>query len=110
MMLHLTPVEVLAVFGGLFVLVMVWRTSARATRRASEAARAGVRLVSLAGRVVVTAAAIVGVQWIVITHPGNGTLLLAVLGVPALFASYTVTKALTVTTVDLPQQQKGRRR
>ncbi|MGP4017599.1 hypothetical protein [Saccharopolyspora sp. 5N708] len=110
MMLQLTPIEVLAVLGGLLALVMVWRASARATRRATEAARASVRLVSLAGRVVTTAGAIVGVQWIVITHPGNTTLLLAVLGVPALFASYTLTKALTVTTMDVPQQRKGRRR
>ncbi|QIZ37874.1 hypothetical protein [Saccharopolyspora sp. ASAGF58] len=109
MMLQLTPVEILAALGGLIALVMVWRASARATRRATEAARASVRLMSLAGRVVVTAAAIVGVQWIVITHPGNTTLLLAVLGVPALFASYTLTKALTVTTMDVPQQRKGRR-
>lgn len=110
MMLQLTPVEVLAVLGGLFALVMVWRASAKATRRASEAARTSVRFMSLAGRVVVTAAAIVGVQWIVIKHPGNEGLLLAVLGVPALFASYTLTRALTVTAVDLPQQKKGRRR
>lgn len=110
MMLQLTPVEILAALGGLIALVMVWRASTRATRRASEAARASVRLVSLAGRVVVTAAAIVGVQWIVITHPGNTTLLFAVLGVPALFASYTLTKALTVTTMDVPQQRKGWRR
>ncbi|MGW1681397.1 hypothetical protein [Saccharopolyspora sp. NPDC002376] len=109
MMLQLTPVEILAALGGLIALVMTWRASARATRKAGEAARASVRLVSLAGRVVVTAAAIVGVQWIVITHPGNTTLLLAVLGVPALFASYTLTKALTVTTMDVPQQKKGRR-
>lgn len=108
-MLQLSPVEILAALSGLIALVMVWRASARATRRATEAARASVRLMSLAGRVVVTAAAIVGVQWIVITHPGNTTLLLAVLGVPALFASYTLTKALTVTTMDVPQQRKGRR-
>ncbi|MEU5847280.1 hypothetical protein [Saccharopolyspora shandongensis] len=110
MMLQLTPVEILTALGGLFALVMVWRASARATRRATEAARASVRLVSLTGRVVTTAGAIVGMQWIVISHPGNTTLLLAVLGVPALFASYTLTKALTVTTMDIPQQRKGRRK
>ncbi|GAA2806816.1 hypothetical protein [Saccharopolyspora taberi] len=109
MTLQLTPVEVLAAIGGLIALVMVWRASARATRRAAEGARAGARLMSLAGRVVTTAAAIVGVQWIVITHPGNTPLLLAVLGVPALFASYTLTRALTATTVDTPRQRKGRR-
>lgn len=109
MTLQLTPVEILAALGGLIALVMVWRASARATRRAAEGAKAGARLMSLAGRVASTAAAIVGVQWIVIAHPGNTTLLLAVLGVPALFASYTLTKALTVTTADAPRQRKGRR-
>ena len=42
MMLQLTPLEVLAVLGGLFALVLVWRTSAKATRRASDAARTSV--------------------------------------------------------------------
>ena len=65
---------------------------------------------SLTGRVLVTAAAIVGVQWIVIKHPGGEGLLLAVLAVPALFASYTLTRALPVTAADVPQQKKGRRR
>lgn len=110
MTLQLTPVEIMAVLGGLFALVLVWRASARATRRAGEAARASVTLMSLTGRVLTTAAAIVGVQWIVIKHPGEEWLLLAVLGVPALFASYTLTRALTVTAADVPQQRKGRRR
>lgn len=108
MTLQLAPVEILAVLGGLFALVLVWRASARATRRAGEAARTSVKLMSLKGRVLTTAAAIVGVQWIVIKHPGNEWLLLAVLGVPALFASYTLTRALTVTAADVPQR-KGRR-
>lgn len=110
MMLQLTPLEVLAVLGGLFALVLVWRASAKATRRAGDAARTSVRLMSLTGRVLVTAAAIVGVQWIVIKHPGDEGLLLGVLAVPALFASYTLTRALTVTAADMPQQKKGRRR
>ena len=109
MILQLTPVQVLAAIGALLVLVMVWRASSRATRRATKAAQAGVRLVSLTGRVVVTAAAIVVVQWIVVTHPGNTTLTFAVLGVPALFAAYTLTKALTVTTFDAPGRRRERR-
>ncbi len=75
MTLHLTPIEILAGLGALLVLITIWRLAARATRRAAETARAGARLVSLAGRVGVTAGLIVGVQWLVITHPGDMTLL-----------------------------------
>jgi L-asparagine transporter-like permease len=109
MTLHLTPVEILAGFGGLLAVIMVWRASARAARRAADAARASVRMMSLTGRVVLTAAVIVGVQWIVIIHPGNTTLLVVVLGLPALLASYTLTKALTVTTTNTPHRRSGRR-
>jgi uncharacterized membrane protein len=109
MTLHLTPVEILAGVGGLVVLVTLWRITARTARRAAETARAGARLVSLAGRVGVTAGLIGGVQWLVITHPGNTTLLWVVLGVPALLAGYTLTRALTVTTSDVPRHRGGRR-
>ncbi len=109
MTLPLTPVELLAGFGALLALVMVWRVSTRAARRAAETARASARLMSLSGRVVLTAAAIVIVQWIVITHPGNTTLLWVVLGLPALLASYTLTRALTVTTMDAPRRRSDRR-
>jgi hypothetical protein len=37
----------------------------------------------LLGRVLVTALIIVGMQWLVITHPGNRRLLLVVLEFPA---------------------------
>jgi uncharacterized membrane protein len=109
MTLHLTPVEILAGLGGLAVLLTVWRLTARAARRAAETARAGARLVSLAGRVGVSAGLIGGVQWLVITHPSNTTLLWVVLGVPALLAGYTLTRALTVTTSDMPRHRDGRR-
>ncbi len=106
----LTPVQVLTGAGVLVVLLSVWRASARRARAAADAARAGARLLSLAGRVAFTAGLITGVQWLVITHPtGNGWVLLAVLGLPALFASYTLTRALTVTTMDAPRS-RGRRR
>lgn len=108
MMVQLTPTQVLAAFGVLLALVLVWRASSRAGRRAAETARSGARLMSLTGRTVLTAAGIVGVQWIVIVYPGNTTLLLVVLGLPALLASYTLTKALTVTT-EAPRQRGGRR-
>jgi len=106
----LTPTQVLAGVGVLVVLLWVWRASARRARAAADAARSGARLLSLAGRVAFTAGLITGVQWLVITHPaGNRWVLLAVLGMPALFASYTLTRALTVTTVDAPRN-RGRRR
>ena len=109
MTLHLTPVEILTGLGALFVLVFVWRITARAAHRAAETARSGARVVSLAGRVGVTAGLIGGAQWLVITHPGNTTLLWVVLGVPALLAGYTLTRALTVTTSDVPRRRGGRR-
>jgi hypothetical protein len=60
--------------------------------------------------VVFTAGAIVGVQWLVLTHPQvSGWAVLAALGLPTLLASYTLTRALTVTMVDLPRKRGGRR-
>jgi hypothetical protein len=110
MSVHLTPIEVLAGVGALVALGMVWRISARAARRTADAARASVRVVSLAGRVVLTAAVIVGVQWVVITHPGNPAVLWVVLGLPALLAAHSLTRALTVTTVDITPRRRGGRR
>ncbi|MGB3438582.1 MAG: hypothetical protein WBA97_07485 [Actinophytocola sp.] len=94
----------------LLVLLWVWRAGARRARAARDAARSGARLLSLTGRVVFTAGAIVGVQWLVLTHPQvSGWAVVAVLGLPALFASFTLTRALTVTTVDMPRKRGGRR-
>jgi hypothetical protein len=106
--INLTPVQVLAGLGVLLVLLMVWRWSVQRARATADAARAGARLLSLAGRVLFTAGLIVAVQWVVIMHPDNKWLLLAVLGLPDLFASYSLTRALTVTTVDAPRR-RGRR-
>ncbi|HEX5405364.1 MAG TPA: hypothetical protein VFX16_24075 [Pseudonocardiaceae bacterium] len=103
----ITPVEIMAGGGALVALLWVWRASARRARAAADAARAGARLVSLAGRVVVTGGLITAAQWVVITHGGRGWLLFAVLGVPALFAAYAMTRALTITTYDMPQRRRG---
>lgn len=109
MTLHLTPVQVLAGIGVLLTLLMVWRVGARRARAATDAARSGARLLSLTGRVLFTAGLIVAVQWLVITHPSvHGWAVLAALGLPALFASYTLTRALTLTTVDV-HRRGGRR-
>jgi hypothetical protein len=107
--INLTPTEILAGIGGLLLLLIAWRWSVRRARAAADAARSGARLLSLAGRVLFTAGLIVAVQWVVIMHPDNKWLLLAVLGLPALFASYALTRALTVTTVDMPRRNGGRR-
>jgi hypothetical protein len=107
---ELTPAQIISGVAVLLVLLWVWRAGVRRARGAAEAARAGARLLSLFGRVLFTAGLIVGVQWLVITRPGmNPWGLLAVLGLPALFASYTLTRALTVTTVDTPRRRGGRR-
>ena len=101
MTLNLGPTELLAGVGVLVSLFMIWRAGARRAKVAAKAARSSVRLISLGGRVLITAGLIVGVQWVVITYASaNRWLLLAVLGVPALFASYALTRALTVTTWD----------
>ena len=106
--ISVTSTQVLAGVGVLLVLLWVWRASARRAKAAADAARSGARLLSLAGRVLFTAGLIVGAQWVVILHPDNKWLVLAVLGLPALFASYALTRALTVTTVDSPRR-RGRR-
>lgn len=109
-MMNLSSVDVMAGVGVLAVVLFVWRSGARRARAAAAAARGGARLMSLVGRVAFTAGVIVGVQWVVITHRPGGWLLLAVLGVPALFASYTLTRALTVSTHDVPHRRGGGRR
>lgn len=103
----LTPTQVLAGLGVVLVLLFVWRAGARRARATARTARSSVRLVSLAGRVVVNAALIVVVQWVVVTHRADGWLLMGVLVVPALFASYTLTRALTVTTYE-PRRRERR--
>jgi hypothetical protein len=107
MMISLTPQQVLVGIGVLVALFLVWRVGAKRARAAADAARTGARLVSRAGRVTFTAALIVGVQWLVITHPGNVTLLLVVLAVPDLLAGYVLTRALTVSTADSPTGRRG---
>ncbi|AHH95115.1 hypothetical protein [Kutzneria albida] len=99
----------LAGMGVLLGLFVVWRAGRRRAKAAAEAARTGARLVSLAGRVLLGGAVILGVQWIVITHPDNTTLLLVVLALPDLFAAYVLTKALTVNTLDSSTRHRGDR-
>jgi hypothetical protein len=80
----------------LVAVIIKAQEGARRARAAADIARVGTNPVSLIGRVLSTALVIVGVQWLVITHLFNHMLLWVVLGFPALLASYTLTKALTV--------------
>jgi len=105
----LTLTQVLAGVGVVLGLFVLWRGSVRRARAAADAAYAGARVVSLAGRVLVMAGVIVGVQWLVISRPLNTTVLLVVLAVPALFAAHGITRALTVTTVDVTRRRGDRR-
>jgi hypothetical protein len=58
-----------------------------------------VLVVAVAGRVLLAAAVIAGIQWTVINYwAENTTLIWVVLGVPALLAGYTLADALTDTT------------
>ncbi|SEP54159.1 hypothetical protein [Amycolatopsis saalfeldensis] len=109
MTVNLTPTQILAGIGILLALFVVWRFCARKARRAADAARASARIVSLAGRVLFMGAAFTGVQWLVITHPRNPTLLLVVLGVPDLIAAHVLTRALTLTSLDATKPRRGRR-
>ena len=110
--LSVTPVEIGGGVGVLIGLFVLWRAGARRARATAEAVRSGARLVSLAGRVLFNAAFIVGVQWVVVvvTHSHSQGLLLAVLGLPDLLAAFALTRALTVTTNDLPRRRGGGRR
>ncbi|XVV03228.1 hypothetical protein ACQPW3_38830 [Actinosynnema sp. CA-248983] len=103
------PTLMLVAVAGLVLVVVWWRWSVRRARAAARAARASVRLFSLAGRTVVGALLISGVQWLALSHPAAGPAVkAAALVVPALFASWVLVRALTVTTVDL--DRRGRRR
>ena len=91
-------------------VVLKARTGIKKARAAAEIARVGTSPVSLVGHVLITAGLIVGAQWLVITYAAsNTTLLLVVLAVPALFAAYPVTKALTVMQVGPTRSGGGRR-
>lgn len=99
--------------GGMAIGAVVWlvvktKVRARRTAIAAEIARVGTSPVSLMGRVLVTAAVIVGAQWLVITHPANKTLLLVVLAIPALITACVLVKALTVTEIR-PNRGRGGR-
>jgi hypothetical protein len=96
-----TPMQVLALVGVLAIVAMMWRSGTRRARRAAQAAHAASRVVSLAGHVLATAGVIVGVQWLVITYAPESTLFWVALALPALITGHVLTKAFTVTSVDV---------
>ena len=105
MTINLTPTQVLAAIGVLVVVVMMWRSGTRRAHRAAQAAHAASRVVSLAGQVLATAGAIVGVQWLVITYALGSTLFWVALALPALIAGHVLTKALTVTSLQVTHRR-----
>lgn len=105
MTINLTPTQVLAAIGVLVVVVMMWRSGTRRAHRAAQAAHAASRVVSLAGQVLATAGAIVGVQWLVITYALGSTLFWIALALPALIAGHVLTKALTVTSLQVTHRR-----
>jgi hypothetical protein len=109
MTIDLTPTQVVAVIGVLLVVVMMWRSGTRRARRAADAAHAASRIVSLAGQVLITAGVIVGVQWVAITYAPGTTLFWVVLALPALIAGHVLTKALTVTSLEVTHRRGDRR-
>lgn len=99
-----------AAFAVLAIVVKA-RAGAKRARVAAQIAEVGTGVVSLVGRVLITAGVIAGAQWLVITYAAaNTTLLWVVLGLPALFAAHTLTTSLTVTEVRPVQRRGGGRR
>lgn len=109
MTVNVTPTQVLAVLGVLVMAVMMWRSGTRRARRAAQAAHAASRVVSLIGHVLLTAGVIVGVQWAVITYATGSTLFWVALALPALITGHVLTKALTVTSLDVTHRRGDRR-
>lgn len=109
MTVNVSPTQVLAVLGVLVIMVMMWRSGTRRARRAAQAAHAASRVVSLAGHVVATAVVIVGVQWLVIIYAPGSTLFWVALALPALITGHVLTRAVTVTSVDVTYRRGDRR-
>jgi hypothetical protein len=106
---NVTATQVLALVGVLVIVTMMWRSGTRRARRAAQAAHAASRVVSLAGHVVITEAVIVGVQWLVITYAASSTLFWVALALPALITGHVLTRAVTVTSVDVTYRRGDRR-
>jgi hypothetical protein len=62
-------------------------------------------VVSLAGHVLVTAAVIVGAQWLVVTYAAGSTLFWVALALPALITGHVLTRAFTVTSLEITHRR-----
>ena len=105
MTVNVTPTQVLAVVGVLVIVVIMWRSGTRRARRAAQAAHAASRVVSLAGHVLTLAGLIVGAQWLVITYAPGSTLFWVALALPALITGHVLTRAFTVTSLDVTHRR-----
>jgi hypothetical protein len=88
----------LAVLAGLGLL-FVFTSGAKAGRRSERAVREVTRVGGNAVRMLVTAAVLVGVQWVALVATTEPVVWAVVLGLPALFAGTTVARLLAVTEV-----------
>lgn len=86
-------------------LISVWTSGARAGRTVERATQAAGRRSSTAGRALLTAGLIVGVQWAVIAYGAPPLVIAAVLGVPALAAGAAVARLSSVR--ELPRSIHG---
>ena len=102
----LIVVAVLAAIGG----IATYSAGRSATRHATRGVREVTRLTAAAVRALTTAAVITGVQWWVVTHVTDTTVLVAVLAVPALFAGASVARLLAVTEIVHTTHRAGGRR
>ncbi|MTD58760.1 hypothetical protein [Amycolatopsis pithecellobii] len=80
-------------------LFATWRSGRKSALRARNGVREVTRMTGNAVRTLLTAALIVGVQWLVIRFWHNTTALAIVLTVPALFAGAAVARLLAVTEI-----------
>lgn len=92
---------VLYVLAGLAAigLFATWRSGRKSALKARNGVREVTRMTGNAVRTLVTAALIVGVQWLVIRFWHNSIALAVVLIVPALFAGAAVARLLAVTEI-----------
>ena len=103
---------VTAMICGLAFLGLLWTFSAgaKAGRAAERQFREMTRVGSVLLTTVITAAVIVGIQWLVMRQtPGAGAALV-VLGVPGLLAGVTVARLAAVTTTVRTSGRRGVRR
>jgi hypothetical protein len=91
----LIALGVLAGFG----LLAMWAYARRASRKATKGLREVSRMTGNIARATVTAAVIVGLQLVIVTHVTDWRVLAGVLALPALLAGATVARMFAVTEV-----------